>query len=282
MKLVVDAPGKVNLCLYLGPLREGGRHELVTLIESVSLADRLTISTAHSDRVHCPGVPEPNLVATALAKLRANSWNGPSLEVEIEKRVPVAGGMGGGSADAAALLRAAQHLSPLPDDTLNEIAAELGADVPSQLEPGLTLATGAGERVQRLPDLPEHAFVIVPHDHQLSTAAVYAEADRLGLGRTANELATLHRQLQGTQALPPLVNDLQPAALSLCPEIKPSLETVNDSLVSGSGPTVFAIFWGQDATQHAQQQAEVLARRFPGAVAAVPAGSDAGRPRELA
>ena len=283
MRLVVDAPGKVNLCLFLGPLREDGRHELVTVIESVSLADRLTISSAQCDRVHCPGVPEPNLVTTALAKLRANNWNGPPLNIEIDKRVPVAGGMGGGSADAAALLRAAQHLSPLPNHKLNTIAAELGADVPSQLEPGLTLATGAGERVQRLPDLPEHAFVIVPHDHQLSTAAVYAEADRLGLGRTAAERATLQRQLQTANTRPPPVNDLQPAALSLCPAIKPALEALKDnSLVSGSGPTVFAILWGADAEQRAQQTAQELARRLPGAVAAVRAGSDAGRPRELA
>jgi 4-diphosphocytidyl-2-C-methyl-D-erythritol kinase len=282
MKLVVDAPGKVNLCLFLGPQREDGRHELVTLIESVSLADRLTISTARRDSVLCPGVPEPNLVATALEKLRADDWNGPPLEIEVEKRVPVAGGMGGGSADAAALLRAVQHLSPLPNNTLNEIAAELGADVPSQLGPGLTLATGAGERVRRLPSLPEHAFVIVPHDHRLSTAAVYAEADRLGPGRTATELATLQRQLQNTNTLPPLVNDLQPAALSLCPQINPALEAVDNSLVSGSGPTVFAIVWGEHAKQRAQKTAEELARRFPGTVAAVPAGSDAGRPRELA
>ncbi len=215
MKLALDAPGKVNLCLFLGPLREDGRHELVTVIESVSLADHLAITTRPDgeDRVRCAGVDEPNLVTLALEKLRAHDWGGPPLTVEIDKRLPVAGGMGGGSADAAALLRAARHLSPLPDHTVGQIAAELGADVPSQLEPGLTLATGAGEQVQALAPLPEHAFVIIPATTKLSTAAVYSEADRLGLPRDTAELASID----------PLerlgVNDLQPATLSLCPEV---------------------------------------------------------------
>lgn len=281
MKLVVEAPGKVNLCLFLGPLREDGRHELVTLIESVSLSDRLTITTSQTDEVHCAGVPEPNLVTLALQALRASNWDGPPLTVQIEKRVPLAGGMGGGSADAAALLRAAHHLSPLPDHTIHEIAAQLGADVPSQLQPGLSLATGAGERVQPGPELQPHAFVIVSHPTTLSTAEVYAEADRLGLSRENSELASI-------DALEHLgVNDLQPAALSLRPELEEPLAAIratdaDHALVSGSGPTSFGLFWGPNAEQRAHESAQQLSRRFPGTVVAVPVDRDAGRPFELA
>jgi 4-diphosphocytidyl-2-C-methyl-D-erythritol kinase len=286
MKLAVEAPGKVNLCLFLGPLREDGRHELVTLIESVSLSDRLTISTSQTDEVHCAGVPEPNLVTLALQALRASNWDGPPLRVEIDKRIPVAGGMGGGSADAAALLRAAHHLSPLPKQTLDRIAAQLGADVPSQLQPGVSLATGAGDNLEQAPKLQPHAFVIVSQTAPLSTAEVYAQADRLGLPRPAAELKTLREQLLQTNA-PPITNDLAPATLSLRPEVEDALKAIratdaDHALVSGSGPTTFGLFWGPNAEQRAQESAQQLSRRFPGTVVAVPVDRDAGRPLELA
>ena len=118
------APGKVNLCLFLGGVRDDGRHELVTLIESVSLSDELTMSESDADRVVCPGVEGPNLVSAALAGLRARGWAGPPVRIEVRKRIPVAAGMGGGSADAAAVMRLARELSPIPDAALQDLAAE--------------------------------------------------------------------------------------------------------------------------------------------------------------
>src|SRR5215471_2087902 len=113
MKLTVLAPGKVNLSLFLGPTRADGRHELVTLFESVSLADELIVDTdAERDEVICPGVPEPNLVSSAIAGLRERGWDAPAVRIEIKKRIPIAAGMGGGSADAAAALRVASELAP--------------------------------------------------------------------------------------------------------------------------------------------------------------------------
>jgi 4-diphosphocytidyl-2-C-methyl-D-erythritol kinase len=290
MKLVVQAPGKVNLCLFLGQLRADGRHELLSVIESVSLADELTISTRDapsSDRVECAGVPEPNLVSLALGELRARGWDGPPLHVNLNKRVPVAGGMGGGSADAAALLRAAKFLSPLPEQSLHEIAAALGADVPSQLQPGLALVTGAGEHVKPLPALAPHALVIVPQPYQLSTAEVYAEADRLGLPRDAAALEALSHQLGAARPdehLPHdlIVNDLEPATLSLRPEVGDALDALHEAgadheLVSGSGATVFGLFWGDDAIE----RAGAVAQGHAGAVAAVPVDAEAGRPQEI-
>jgi 4-diphosphocytidyl-2-C-methyl-D-erythritol kinase len=265
VKLSGRAPGKVNLALFLGGAgsREDGRHELVTLIESVSLADEVTLtapSASGVDEVECPGVPGPNLAGKALRLLRAAGWEAPPVRIEILKRVPVAAGMGGGSADAAAALRLAAALAPPPDGIdLAELAAGLGADVPSQLEPGLWLATGAGEMLAPVPPIAPHELVIVPSPATLSTAAVYREADRLGLGRTSAQLATLHAELRA--ALPAidtapatlpetlLVNDLEPAAVSLCPSIAAALADVraagaDHAFVCGSGPTVAGLFWG--------------------------------------
>jgi 4-diphosphocytidyl-2-C-methyl-D-erythritol kinase len=193
------------------------------------------------------------------------------VRVEIVKRVPVAAGMGGGSADAAAVLRLAQHWAPVPD--IDRLAAELGADVPSQLRPGLVLGTGAGDVIEPREPLAEHAFVIVPSTHALSTAEVYAEADRLGLPRSLDDLARAAGEL-------PFVNDLEPAAVSLCPSIADTLAAVRQagadhSLVTGSGPTVFGLFWGPDALG----RAEAAARDIPAAKSAVPVGADLGHPR---
>jgi 4-diphosphocytidyl-2-C-methyl-D-erythritol kinase len=270
MTLTALAPGKVNLCLLLGGLRDDGRHELVTLIESVSLADEVTLTEAERDEVLCPGVEEPNIVTRALEGLRARGWGGPPVRIEIAKRVPVAAGMGGGSADAAATLRLAQQLAPVPG--IEQLAAELGADVPSQLAPGLVLGTGAGDAIEQRERLDEHAFVIVPSSHRLATADVYAEADRLGLPRSSEDLARAASEL-------PIVNDLEPAAVSLCPSIADTLAMVRGTgaehaLVTGSGPTVFGLFRGPDALA----RAEAAARDIPAAKSAVGVGADFGHP----
>jgi 4-diphosphocytidyl-2-C-methyl-D-erythritol kinase len=282
MNLRALAPGKVNLCLFLGPIRErDGRHELVTVFESVSLADELRLEFSAADEVVCPGIEGPNLVGDALAALRRHGFQSPQLRIEIEKRVPVAAGMGGGSADAAALLRLAKLVAPLSDELIVSIAAELGADVPAQLAPGLALGAGAGEVVEPLPPIAPHGFVIVPLEHQLKTPAVFAEADRMKLPRSEAELAgALHRVRAAfaAGAQPPselLVNDLLPAAVSLCPEIEPALEAVRASgaehaLVCGSGPTVAGLWWGPEAATLAQAAASKLAPKFPRAAPARP------------
>ena len=127
----------------------------MTLFDSVGLADELvvTASADGADHVVCDGVSGPNLVADALAALRAAGWAPPPLTVTIDKRIPVAAGMGGGSADAAAMLRCAPRLAPVAPPAIVEIAARLGADVPGQLRPGPSLGTGAGELIEPLAPL---------------------------------------------------------------------------------------------------------------------------------
>jgi 4-diphosphocytidyl-2-C-methyl-D-erythritol kinase len=281
------APGKVNLSLFVGRARDDGRHELVTVIESVSLADELEVSVlpGGADEVICEGVEGDNLVATALRELRGRGWDGPALRVEIHKRIPVAAGLGGGSADAAAMLRVAERLAPVPADAAL-IAAGLGADVPSQLAPGLSVGTSAGERVVTRPPLGPHALVIVPSRHRLSTAAVYAEADRLGLPRSQEDLAQRLEALESALApgarLAPelLVNDLERAAVSLCPEVATGLEAVrtagaDHALVCGSGPTVAGLCWGTDAGARAAAIATQLGDRFSRVTTALPVSSPA-------
>ncbi len=278
------AYAKINLCLLLGGRRDDGRHELVTVFESVTLADELVIgvpSPTGTDTVICPGVPGPNLVADAITSLRAAGWGSPPLRVEIDKRIPIAAGMGGGSADAAALLRRAPTLAAVSTVTVDEVARSLGADVPAQLNPGPSFGTAAGDRVRPLPDLAEHALLILPQSFGLSTADVYREADALGLARTAAELDALRAELESSLVaefqLPDhlLVNDLEQASLSLAPALGVALEAALEAgceraIVCGSGPTVIGICWGQDATARVEAARARLAPRFAGAAAVRP------------
>lgn len=282
MTLKERAPAKVNLCLFLGDTRADGRHELVTLFESISLFDRLELTVLDAgaaDQVVCPGVEGVNLAADALAKLRSRGWQGPPVRVQIDKQIPVAAGLGGGSADAAAVLRMARELAPIPEEVLHQVAADLGSDVPSQLQPGVCLGTGAGEQVETLEPLDEHAFVIVPAPVALSTAEVYREADRLELARVS--LDGMREQVLASLPRPEsslLVNDLEPAAASLYPDIDLTLDTLREAgaelaFVCGSGPTVAGLWWDEGARARAAEAAEQLTYRFGPAMVAQPVAS---------
>jgi 4-diphosphocytidyl-2-C-methyl-D-erythritol kinase len=254
----LKAPAKLNLCLYLGPRRADDLHALCSLFEPLALADAIEVSAADRDEVVCAGIEGENLAARALAALREQSWDAPLLRIEIEKRIPVAAGLGGGSADAAAVLRLARDQAwgvagPLPD--LPQIAAELGADVPSQLDPAFALIGGAGEDVEKLPAPAPHAVVLLPGGGGLSTAAVFAEADRLGLGRGEEELSSLATSLREAASaggspldyVELLANDLEPAARSLRPDIGAAFDALREAgaplaLLTGSGPTAFGLF----------------------------------------
>ena len=248
MRLRCLAPGKVNLSLYVGAPRADGLHPLVSVVQPVSLADELTLEPAPgaaADEVVCPGVEGDNLAGAALAAFRtATGWDAPPQRLTIRKRVPVAAGMGGGSGDAAAALRLAAHAAGVDDlPLLLELAAKLGGDVPSQVAPGRTLMTGAGEHVRALPPPGSLSLVILPSEHALSTPAVYREFDRLGAQRSPEELAAL--EARGGELA--VHNDLQDAARSLCPPIDAALASVAatgaaHALVSGSGPTVFGLY----------------------------------------
>jgi 4-diphosphocytidyl-2-C-methyl-D-erythritol kinase len=266
------APAKLNLCLYVGPRRDDGLHEIRSLFEPLELADELRISEAGEDEVICEAIEGPDLTATALGALRDSGWDGPPLRVEVTKRVPVAAGLGGGSADAAAVLRLAMG----EVEGLRSIAAGIGADVPSQLQPRPCLVAGAGEVIEPVPRPGEHAVVLIPQAEGLATAAVYAEADRLGSVRGEAELEAIRRRLRDAvdEAGSPLdyrehlVNDLQAAAISLRPEIDDALRALEEAgaahaMVTGSGPTAFGLY---PTAEEAANAAIGLRGRFPNVI----------------
>jgi 4-diphosphocytidyl-2-C-methyl-D-erythritol kinase len=283
------ARAKINLCLFVGPSRGDGRHELVTLMDSLDLCDDVSLELGprglRADEVICPGVTGMNLALTALRAFRRHTgWDGPPVRLRIDKRIPVAGGMAGGSADAAAALRLAAEAAGIEDRRLLEdIAAELGADVPSQVRGGLVIATGEGSRLRPLHVALEYAAVVLPVQAELAVGEVYAEADRLGISRDglglARSLTRLQAAISAETVLDHVHNDLQDAARSLCPQIDDALEGAinagaDHALVSGSGPTVLALFIETGHRERAATAHETLLAggRSPAPILAGPAG----------
>jgi 4-diphosphocytidyl-2-C-methyl-D-erythritol kinase len=266
------AYAKLNLVLHVGAPGADGLHPLCSLFASIDLADEIVVAPGPgpADEVSCPGVEGPNLAAAAIAAFRERvPGELPPLSVEIAKRIPVAGGLGGGSADAAAVLRAVNRLAgePLGAPQLRELGRTLGSDVPSQIDPGHALVEGTGERVMPI-ELPAMTVVLVPRAQGLSTAAVYAELDRRGGWRAELDPEPLLELARGAPAAlaAGLENDLEPAALGLRPELGQTVRELREAgalgaQVSGSGPTCFGLFAGPP-------QAERAAGRIEGAMLA--------------
>lgn len=255
--VTVRAPAKVNLHLAVGDVRDDGFHELVTVFQALSLSDDVVVAPADTLTVTVRGegaasVPTDgrNLVWRAAELLAAEAGRDPDVSISLAKGIPVAGGMAGGSADAAATLVALCALwrLELSRDELGVLAARLGSDVPFALHGGTAMGTGRGE--QLLPVLARNTFhwVLALAPDGLSTPAVYAELDRLrAVGdppRVGDVQPLMHALTAGDPiALAPLLaNDLQAAALSLRPALRRTLRAGTTAgalagIVSGSGPT---------------------------------------------
>jgi 4-diphosphocytidyl-2-C-methyl-D-erythritol kinase len=252
------APAKINLALVVGPLRTDGKHEVVTVYQRVGLHDRLDVERA--PRTTVTGFDGDTIVRAALEALAEEAGVSEGWRVRIEKRIPVAAGLAGGSTDAATALRVANDMldEPLELDTLHRLAGRLGADVPFFLHDGVQLGTGDGTTLAPL-YVPQDFWVllVLPSDAaKPSTAAVYAAFDeRDGAsdfdGRRARLLETLDelRRPRDLAALPP--NDL--ASSPLADELHALGAFRAD--VSGAGPAVFALF-------HHKSQADAAARAF--------------------
>jgi 4-diphosphocytidyl-2-C-methyl-D-erythritol kinase len=259
----VLAPGKVNLCLLVGAPRPDGYHPLVSVVQPVDLADEVNLKGPgpfNLDQVVCEGVEGENLALRAIRAFReATGWDGPRVTIEITKRIPIAGGMGGGSSDAAIALRLLSEHSGLPIPP--GLAMKLGADVPVLLSGTRALMTGAGEHVEPLAG-EKPPLIVVPLDAQLSTPAVYRAYDEHFTPREDLEAAAdriRHGELE-------YVNDLEGPARRLCPAIDPALDALREAgvqhpMVSGSGPTVFGISDDPAAL-------EAVRRKYPRAVRA--------------
>jgi 4-diphosphocytidyl-2-C-methyl-D-erythritol kinase len=258
-ELTVRAPAKINLHLGVGAPREDGYHPLVTVYQAVGLYDDLTVREAPEwalgvsvpDWMDVDAVPTTgeNIVDRAADLLAAHHGIEPTGQLHIAKAIPVAGGMAGGSADAAAALVALDRLWGVrtPDDDLLALAAQLGSDVPFALLGGTALGTGRGELVEPVEDRGTWWWVVVPAEVGTSTPQVYRHFDRMFPDAPSEPVpadALLQAIAEGdTWALADaLHNDLEAAAIDLRPELGALIEAGEDAgalrgIVSGSGPT---------------------------------------------
>ena len=235
------APAKLNLALVVGPRGPDGRHEVATVLQRITLADRIALEP--SDGLRVDGFAEDTLVRQALEELAASASVRPAWRIRIDKHIPVAAGLGGGSSDAAAALRLANDTlgRPVSVEHLHAVAAGLGADIPFFLTSGPQLAEGDGTRLTPL-DLPQDYWVVValPHgERKVSTAAVYDEFDRRGgeAGFEERRAALLEALVRGDlSALPP--NDLASSPLAV--ELRELGAFRAD--VTGAGPAVYGLF----------------------------------------
>ncbi len=273
----VRVPAKINLHLGVGPLRPDGYHELNTVYHAVSLFDELRASAGDTLTLTMEGegagelaLDDSNLVIRAARALAAHARVPAYARLHLRKSIPLAAGLAGGSADAAAALLACDTLwgTGVPREELAEIGATLGSDIPFLLHGGTALGTGHGETVNPVLARPTTwHWVMAIADGGLSTPAVYRELDRLRDGswppaplESADALMSALRQRRPEVLGAALANDLQPAALSLRPQLADVLKAGHDAgavagIVSGSGPT--CVFLARDAA-HAQTVAAGL------------------------
>jgi 4-diphosphocytidyl-2-C-methyl-D-erythritol kinase len=255
--VTVRAPGKINLYLAIGDRREDGYHELTTVFQAVSLVDEVTVRNADVLSLELTGegadqlpVDENNLAWQAAELMGDHVGRAPDVSIAIDKSIPVAGGMGGGSADAAAVLVAMNALWELgvPRRDLHTLAAKLGSDVPFALHGGTALGTGRGEELATVLARNTFHWVLAFAEGGLSTAAVFTEIDRLrdvGTPPRLDEPGPVLAALAAgdpEQLAPLLGNELQAAAVSMDPALRRVLRAGVEAgalagIVSGSGPT---------------------------------------------
>lgn len=277
--VTAQAPAKINLVLRVGPPDATGYHPLVTVFQALSWFDEVTVRESSSDRLtiggdgDLSGVPTDttNIVWAAADALAARIGHRTPLDIHINKTIPVAGGMAGGSANAAATLVALNELwqGGMDLGALEAVASEVGADVPFSLRGGLCVGEGRGDQLTSYPRSHDLHVVVVASRLQLSTPRIYQRLDTLREGRVValpevsdsaiSEVLTA----DGEQLARLMANDLEEAALHEAPELRDTLSAMVDagayaSMVSGSGPTVWGVC---KSAVHASDVASTLQQR---------------------
>ena len=263
-ELTLTAPAKLNLVLRVGPRRADGFHPVTSLMVAVDgLNDTVTVRRSGIRTVTCPGIEGPaNLAWQALDALEREVGALPALAVEIDKRIPPQAGLGGGSSDAAAVLGAANTIFELGlgSDRLEQIAAQVGSDVPFFVRGGAQWARGRGEQLSPV-QIPPLFAVITPPIAPLSTAAVYAEFDAgepPPAGQPWPEAPDAHDLLDA------VANDLWPAARRLAPELQRAACVLKANgartvLLCGSGGSLAALWTHEGSAREAAGQLGALA-----------------------
>lgn len=255
-----NAYAKLNLCLAVGDKAENGYHFIESVMQTVSLSDTLWVETAEDIRLECnvPYLPtnEKNLAyRAAQAFFKASGIKGGA-RIRLEKRVPVCAGLGGGSADAAAVLRALNKLygAPLSQTALAEAASTLGADVPFCVSGGTAFAFGFGEKLCPLPSAKLY-FVLITDNTPLSTPQMYKELDE-GVRSPANAIsckaAIENGDIKGAARL--AANSFLLLAARKCPSVMKNISLLKENgalgaCITGKGPTVFGAFTSKEAAQ---------------------------------
>lgn len=295
-----SAPAKVNLVFEVGQLASDGYHPVNSLFLALDLREELTLvkgelGTGISIYVHSDSIPEANIDSvptdhsnlvhkTAVLFAQRLGKPTPNLQVDIHKRIPVAGGMAGGSADAAAMLVAMnefmhqeQGTTKLSIEELAVIGSELGSDVPFCLYGGMAIGTGRGEVITPLEGLSfETNWLLCASSKGLSTPTVYAAFDELGSETEFSDLSDLSKTVSAEQLGSRMANDLELAAFSLMPTLSQQVTELEElgafrAMVSGSGPTIAALF---ESEAKANEVSKVLISQ--GAVALTAKGGAQG------
>ncbi|MGQ9687362.1 MAG: 4-(cytidine 5'-diphospho)-2-C-methyl-D-erythritol kinase [Desulfobaccales bacterium] len=261
-------PAKVNLYLKVVGRRPDGYHELITVMQPLTLTDELWVSPGDDLRVICdhPEVPQGdgNLVWRAAIKFGTACGREPRFHLRLIKRIPLAAGLGGGSSDAAGTLLALNELTgePLDISTLHALAAELGADVPFFLHPGPAVGRGIGTDLSIL-DLPPYWYVLLNPGVSVSTAWVYANLDLEALAAGG---VPRRDRWDGERPQDWVANDLENVTLKRFPRLRELLIQLSQAGavvqgMSGSGPTLFGLFWEEEAARTAAAR---VRQHFPG------------------
>lgn len=266
----VVAPAKINLVLDLLHERDDGYTEIATVFQALRFGDalRVAIDADVAERTvsltvasgESPCAERDNLAWRAAQEFVRFAGLSAGVRITLEKRIPPGAGLGGGSSDAAAVLRALRRLAPgaLDEAEVHEIAASLGSDVPYFLRGGLAIGRGRGEKLEALPDLPPHPVVLAMPRVGLSTAAVYREArKRLTQREDAPNISRFLKHLRADPGgLPPLANDLFPPANDLCEEVGALKRALGDAgaraEMTGSGSALFGVFSDSGVAERAE------------------------------
>ena len=266
--------GKINLALNVGQLRPDGFHEVSMIMQSIGLWDELTLERRVGSEItldcNLPFLAAgPKNIAYRAAQLMQQEYGLDGFHIHLNKRIPIAAGLAGGSTDAAAVIRGVNRLFELnlPMDTMLEIGGRLGSDVPFCLLGGTCLATGRGEKLKRLTPMQETHVALVKPNFGISTPWSYQHFDPL----KAYERADMHKLISAigegnlTEVCAQMVNQLEPLALETYPVIKQIKEDLVEqgaegAMMTGSGPTVFGLFAHYETAREAVRR---LKARYP-------------------